>query len=408
MANKQALEPIKPVGGTNFVRRANWLPYGRQSIDDRDVDAVCKVLKSDFLTQGPAIEAFEQKILGLVGAKYAVAFNSATSALHGAYYAAGVTAGDVVLTSPMTFAATANAALYLGAEPLFADIKINNGNIDPESVKARLTPKVKVITGIDFGGHACDVDELRAIAKQANAVFIQDSAHSLGGTYKGKQVGTLADMSIFSFHPVKTIATGEGGMVVTDNPVFAEKLRMFRTHGITKDAAKYQFANEGPWYHEMQELGYNYRMCDIQAALGTSQLDRLPQFVARRRAIAAAYRKLLSGSEWYTCLDEAADVESAYHLFPILVNKQPYAKHRKLIFEHLHSLNVGVQVHYIPVYKHPYYQNHVGNAECPVAEEFYSRVFSLPMFPAMSDDDVVYVVSALAEASRWAETHGDN
>ncbi|MDX2106525.1 MAG: UDP-4-amino-4,6-dideoxy-N-acetyl-beta-L-altrosamine transaminase [Candidatus Melainabacteria bacterium] len=395
--SKLAINGAKPV-------RDSLLPYGRQSINDRDLKHVSEILQSDWLTQGPEIERFEQAVAKYVGVKYAVAYSSGTSALHGAYYAAGLKANEEVLLAPITFAATGNAALYLGATPVFADVEPDTGNIDVKKIEQKITSKTKILVGIDYAGHPCDADELREIADKHNLTFIVDAAHSLGGKYKGKQAGRLADMSILSFHPVKTLTTGEGGMVLTNNAEFYDKLLTFRTHGIEKRADKLVNKDEeqGAWYHEMQELGYNYRITDIQAALGNSQLERLPEFIKRRREIAQIYRQKLATISGIKPLIEKDGVESAYHLFPILVTKAPLAKYRKLVFDALRAENIGVQVHYIPVYRHPYYQSHVvskNKPDCPNADKFYEAEISLPMFPAMTNKDIDDVVAALEKIS---------
>jgi dTDP-4-amino-4,6-dideoxygalactose transaminase len=316
--------------------------------------------------------------------------------LHAAYYATGIGPGDEIVTTAMTFAATSNAALYLGARPKFADIELSTGLIDPSSINHLIGTKTKAIVGVDYAGHPCDMDQLREITCSANITLIVDGAHSLGALYKHRPAGSFADMTILSFHPVKTITTGEGGMVLTNREDFCHKLRLFRTHGIEKDPS--QLASyEGPWCHEMQLLGYNYRLTDIQAALGISQLTRLNDFINKRRQIASFYRKHLQHSQLFSPLEEKSSARSAYHLFPVLVNKNKLD--RKLAVQDLHANNIGVQVHYIPTYKHPYYRQFVNSeqwiSKCPVTEEFYSRVLSLPIFPDMSDDDVASVLAAL-------------
>lgn len=387
-------------GGTPV--RKTLLPYGRQSINEADIERVSKTLKSDWLTQGPEIENFERAVAQFAGVKYAVAYNSGTSALHGAYFAAGLEKDQEVLLAPITFAATGNAALYLGATPVFCDVEPDTGNIDTSKVKEKITARTKILVGIDFAGHPCDADALCKIAREKNLVFIVDAAHSLGGKYKGRPAGSLADMSILSFHPVKSLTTAEGGMVLTNDATYYDRLLKFRTHGIEKSFDKLVNADEdqGAWYHEMQDLGYNYRMTDIQAALGSSQLERLPQFIERRRQIAAQYRQRFATISGITVLSEKEEVESAYHLFPILITKEPTGKYRKLVFEALRAENIGVQVHYIPVYRHPYYQKNVARKPfCPNAEKFYSAEISLPMFPSMTDQDIEDVVEALQKIS---------
>lgn len=384
--------------------RETLLPYGRQSISESDLERVTYILQSDWLTQGPEIEKFENAVAEFTGVNHAVAYSSGTSALHGAYFAAGLMPENEVLLAPITFAATGNAALYLGATPVFCDVEPDTGNIDISKVEAKISKKTKILVGIDFAGHPCDADELREIANKHNLIFIVDAAHSLGGKYKGKPAGSLADMSILSFHPVKSMTTGEGGMVLTNDDNYYDRLMKFRTHGIEKRHDKLVNTDEdqGSWYHEMQELGYNYRITDIQAALGNSQLERLPEFIKRRRQIATEYRKRLATIPGIKTLTEKDYVESAYHLFPILITKEPVASNRKLVFEALRAENIGVQVHYIPVYRHPYYQNNVvaqNKPDCPNADKFYEGEISLPMFPSMTEQDIQDVVTALKKIS---------
>lgn len=387
------------IGGAK-PSRSNWLPYGSQSISEEDICAVVEALRSDWLTQGPIISQFEREVSIKCGAKFAIAFSSGTSALHAAYFAAGIGAGHEIITTGMTFAATANAALYLGAVPKFADIDPSTGNINPSSVAGLITDKTQAVVGVDYGGHPCDIDELKTMAHSQGLTFIVDGAHSLGAFYKDSPVGCLADMTTLSFHPVKTITTGEGGMVLTDREDFAHKLKLFRQHGIEKDPECLSRV-EGPWFHEMQVLGFNYRLTDFQAALGISQLKRLEHFIERRREIASHYREHLKHSKCFICLEEKPYVRSAYHLFPVLVNTDRLE--RKFAVEALHKENIGVQVHYIPTYRHPYYMQRFGDLwieQCPVTENFYSRVFSFPLFPRMSDEDVDSVLNALDKVEK--------
>jgi len=390
------IERLAINGGTPV--RKDWLPYGRQSVTDSDITAVVNVLKSDWLTQGPTIADFEREVAAVAGAKYAVAFSNGTAGLHGAYFSCGIAAGDEIITSGMTFAATANAALYLGAIPRFADIDPNTGNIDPKSVEKLINEKTRAIVGVDYAGHPCQLDELRAIAQKHSLFLIEDAAHALGAEYKGCPVGSISDLSVFSFHPVKAITTAEGGMVTTNDENLAHRLRNFRTHGIEKDPAFLDEAKPGPWYYEIQELGFNYRLTDIQAALGVSQLTRLPQFIERRGSIAKRYLDGLSKIPGVLPLAESAAVKSARHLFPILVQDRQPSKARERLVRSLHAENIGVQVHYIPVYRHPLYMKLFGDAAqrcCPRTEEFYERVLSLPLFPAMTNQDADDVLTAL-------------
>lgn len=370
------------------------LPYSRQTLDAADIAAVVQVLQSDLLTTGPMVDAFERELALRTGARYAVVFNSGTSALHGAYFAAGLGPGDEVITTPITFAATANAALYLGAVPVFADVQPDTINLDPEAVRAKLSERTRVIAPVDFAGHPADLDEIRHIASEAGAVVVEDACHALGAWYKERPVGSIADMTVFSFHPVKAITSGEGGAVVTNNPMYAEKLRLFRNHGITKDPAKMS-RYEGPWSAEMHLLGYNYRLSDIHAALGLSQLRKLECFIARRQTLAQAYDRALAplalqrpGRRPY--------VEHAWHLYTVQLQD---AKQRRRVFDALHAQGIAVQVHYPPVYRHPYYQQRgYGAVRCPRAEEYASRCLSLPLFPGLTDEDIERVVDALARA----------
>lgn len=376
------------------------IPYSRQDIDERDIRAVEKVLRSDFITQGPAIDRFEAAIAKRVGAKYAVAFNSGTAALHAAYFAAGIGAGDEVLVPAITFAATGNAALYLGATPVFVDVHLSSGLIDLSDAEQKVTPRTKMIVAVDYAGRPADLAAARALAKKRGLVLIEDGAQSLGATYKGKPVGTQADMAMFSFHPVKSITTGEGGVIVTDSRAYYEKMLMFRTHGITKDASRLEKKGYGAWYHEMQHLGYNYRITDIQAALGESQLKRLDSFIKKRGAIAKRYETLLR------CIpgiilppsDTAAN-RSAWHLYAIRLASE-IAHRRDEIFAKLRESGIGVQVHYLPVYLHPYYQG-LGYPQglCPNAEAFSFSEISIPIFPKLPLSEQKLVANALRDVA---------
>ena len=369
-----------------------YIPYARQWLDEDDVRAVTEVLVSDWLTTGPKVKEFEEKLARRVGARYAVVLNSGTAALHAAYFAAGVQRGDEIITSPLTFAATANAALYLGARPVFVDIEYDTGNLDPLLIEKAVSTKTRVIAPVDFTGRPAEMDVIMAAAKKHNLVVVEDAAHALGAVYKGKNIGSIADMTIFSFHPVKHITTGEGGAVATDDPVYYQELLKFRSHGITKEQG--QLAElHGDWYYEMQTLGYNYRMTDIQCALGISQLDKLDRFVEKRRRIAGEYRERLAGLTEYLELP-GDNPDASWHLYVIKVKSGP--AERKRLYDYLHTRRIGVQVHYLPVYWHPYYRE-LGYKKglCPRAEEFYSKALSLPIFPKMTREDMDRVCEEL-------------
>ena len=359
-------------------------------IDDEDIEEVVKTLKSPFITQGPKIEEFERGIAKYCGAKYAVAFNSGTSALHGAYFALGLKKGDEMITSPNTFVATANAGLYLGANVKFADIKKETGNIDVSKIKT--TEKTKLITPVHYSGNPADLKEISEID---NVKIIEDGAHALGAMYNGKKIGclTYSEMAMFSFHPVKHITTGEGGIIVTNDENYYERLQLFKSHGITKNNLVNEFP--GDWYYEMQELGFNYRITDIQCALGISQLKKLDSFVKSRRKIAKTYNEIFEDNPYFDVTSEKENRKASYHLYPILL-KDHLIKDKKEIFAKLRANGIGVQVHYIPVYKQPYYQK-LGfkNDLCPVCEEFYKKVFSIPMYPTLTDEDIEFVNETL-------------
>jgi UDP-4-amino-4,6-dideoxy-N-acetyl-beta-L-altrosamine transaminase len=372
---------------------SRFIPYSRQWIDKEDIEAVLNVLGSDFLTQGPKVKEFEDALSKYTGTGYAVAFSSGTTALHAAYFAAGIGPGDEIITSPVTFAATANAALYLGAKPVFVDVEPDTGNINPALIDGAVTKSTKAIVPVHYAGHPADMDEVHEIAKRHKIPVIEDACHALGAQYKGKKIGSISEMSVFSFHPVKPITTGEGGAVCTDDEKHYKKLLMFRAHGVTKD----DFKNEphGGWYYEMQLLGYNYRLTDIQAALGLSQLKKLDGFTQKRRVVAEEYAKLFEGNQYFDVPVERDYARSCWHLYPIRL-KDEYVGRKKSLFEKLRSEGLGVQVHYIPVYLHPYYRS-LGYAEglCPAAEDFYRRELSIPIHQGMEEEDVQYVRDAL-------------
>jgi perosamine synthetase len=374
-----------------------FIPYGRQWVDEEDIQAVVEVLRSDLLTTGPKVEAFERALAEFVGVKEAVAVNSGTAALHAAMYAVGVGPGDEVILPPMTFAATANAVLWQRGTPVFADVAPDTLLLDPARVEEKITPHTKAIVAVDYAGHPCDYDTLRGIATCHGLYLIADACHSLGAAYKGKKVGTLADLSVFSFHPVKQVTTGEGGAVVTEDSEMAKKIRCFRNHGITTDHRLR--SARGTWFYEMRDLGFNYRLSDILCALGVSQLRKLPAWLARRREIAECYDDAFVGSSTVEPLARRPLVEHAYHLYVINLELDRLKESRRTIFEKFWDRGVHVNVHYIPVHLHPYYRRRLstGSGLCPVAEEKYEGLLSLPIFPKMSQKEVGAVVASAHE-----------
>ncbi|WP_020155018.1 UDP-4-amino-4,6-dideoxy-N-acetyl-beta-L-altrosamine transaminase [Caldibacillus debilis] len=375
--------------------RESYLPYGRQWIDEEDIEAVVKALKGDFLTTGPYVSRFERAIADYVGAKYAVAFSNGTAALHGACFAAGIGEGDEVITTPMTFAASANCVLYRGGVPVFADIDEKTYNIDPQSVEEKITERTKAIIPVDFAGQPADLDPILEIAEKHRLVVIEDAAHALGAVYKGRKVGSISDMTMFSFHPVKLITTGEGGIIVTNNEEYYERLLQFRTHGITRDRSR-MAEDHGPWYYEMQFLGYNYRLTDIQAALGLSQLKKIEKFLELRRRYAAMYNDAFKGMDELILPHQPEWAESGWHLYVIRLRPKKLAASRREIFEALQRQNIGVNVHYIPVHYQPYYRKlGYDKGICPKAERVYEEILTLPLFPAMSEQDVRDVIEAV-------------
>jgi UDP-4-amino-4,6-dideoxy-N-acetyl-beta-L-altrosamine transaminase len=374
--------------------RAATLPYGRQSVDEDDVAAVVEALRGDWLTTGPRVAEFERRVGERLGVGHAVAVSSGTAALHAAAFAAGVGPGDEVIVPPLTFAATASCVAYLGGTPVFADVRPDTLTLDPARVRERLTPRTRAIVTVDFAGHPSDLAPLRDLARAAGATLIDDAAHALGATYRGSPVGRQADLTVLSFHPVKHITTGEGGMALTDDARLAERLVRFRNHGITADAAERQARVD--WHYEVVDLGFNYRLTDLQCALGISQLAKLDRFLARRRAIAARYREAFAGLAGLALPAVAPDVEHAWHIFPVLLELARLGADRRTVFAALRAEGIGVNVHYVPVYWHPYYRAR-GYAPglCPVAEDAYERLLTLPIFPAMDDRDVDDVVAAV-------------
>lgn len=364
----------------------SFLSYGCQSISEEDIQAVIETLRSPFLTQGPKIKQFEQTIADYVGAQYAVAFCNGTAALHAACYVAGIGEGDEVITSPITFAASANCVRYMGGEVVFADIDEKTYNINPTEIKKNITSRTKAIIPVDFTGQPADMDAIMDIACKHNLVVIEDGAHSLGAEYKGKKVGTQADMTMFSFHPVKPITTAEGGIIVTNDEEYYRKLQLFRSHGI--ENTEYS-ANQGGWYYEMMDLGYNYRMTDLQAALGLSQVKKLDTFIQQRRDIAAFYTEAFQDVKGIIVPQQLEGTNSGWHLYMLQLN----GISRKFVFEQMRSLNIGVHVHYIPVYWHPYYQQ-LGYERglCPIAEAWYEKALTLPIHPNMTAEALSIIV----------------
>ncbi len=394
-ATPTSQEPLAIDGGSPV--RTTLLPYGHQSIDEEDIQAVVDVLRSDWLTTGPKVGEFEDAFAARVGAKYAVSFSSGTAALHGAAFAAGLKTGDEAITSPMTFAATANCVLYQGARPVFADVCADTLNLDPERAAARITAKTRAILPIAYAGHPADMGAFVALAEQRGLVVIEDACHALGAEYRGQRTGSIAHMSVFSFHPVKHVTTGEGGMVTTDRADYAELLRRFRNHGITSDALQRQAA--GQWHYEMVALGFNYRLTDIACALGLSQMKKLDENLSRRRAIAARYTAALRAIPEVIAPAVRDDVKAAWHLYPIRLDLSRLSADRGQVFKALRAENIGVNVHYIPVHLHPYYREQLGckAGDYPIAEDAYERLLSLPMFHGMSDQDVEGVIAAVGK-----------
>jgi len=376
-----------------MLNKEKTIPYGHQWIDEKDIKEVIKVLKGDWITQGPKVEEFEKAVAKYCGVKYAVAVSSGTAALHAAYTVAGIGQGDEVITTPLTFAATANAVVYCGGKPVFVDVESDTLNINPELVEGLITPKTKAIAPVDFAGRPCDYDEILKIAKENNLLIIEDAAHSLGSEYKGKKVGSFSDMTVLSFHPVKTITTGEGGMVLTNNKEFYERMKTFRQHGIVKKP------EIGKWYYEIENLGYNYRLTDFQSALGISQLKKADKFIKRRRQIVEKYNRAFEGIEEIIIPAEEKYAKSAWHIYVVQFVLERLKAGRKEIFEALQREGIGVQVHYLPVHMHPFYKNNFGYklGDFPIAEKYYERAITLPLFPKMANRDINKVIKVVRE-----------
>jgi UDP-4-amino-4,6-dideoxy-N-acetyl-beta-L-altrosamine transaminase len=377
------------------------LSYSHQCIEQDDIESVLEVLKSDFLTQGPKVKEFEQSLADYCGAKFAVVFSSGTAALHAAYFAADLAENDQIITSPMTFLATANASLFLGAKPTFVDIESDTGNIDTALIERALTEKTKAIVPVHFAGQPAELEKITQIAQKHNLLVIEDACHALGARYKDTTIGDCkySDMTVFSFHPVKSITTGEGGAVVTNNKEFHNKLTMFRHHGVTKDYKNFKNSSENceDWYYEMQYLGYNYRLTDIHAALGISQLKKLDKFIRRRRQIVETYNKAFKDNCFFDLPVEKDHAQSAWHLYPIRL-KDKYKALKADLFAKMHEKGLGVQVHYIPVHIQPYYQQ-LGYEKnlCPNAMNFYEREISIPLYPSMTKEDINHVIQNVTD-----------
>jgi UDP-4-amino-4,6-dideoxy-N-acetyl-beta-L-altrosamine transaminase len=386
-------------GGTRFI------PYSRQTIEADDIEAVITVLKSDCLTQGPAVDEFERKLSEYTNARYAVAMSSGTAALHAAYFAAGIEADSEVITSPITFAATSNAALMLEIKPVFVDVEPDTGNMDTGLIEGAVSSRTKAIVPVHYAGHPVDMSAVHALARRHGLVVIEDACHAIGAEYGNQnaergewlKVGSCmhSDITVFSFHPVKPMTTGEGGAALTNDPEIYQRLKQFRTHGITKE----NFMNEphGEWYYEMQFLGNNYRITDIQAALGASQLKKLDGFTERRRMIVARYNEAFKDNPYFDLPVERPYARPAHHLYPIRL-KDAYKKNKRVVFSRLKEKGLGVQVHYIPVYLQPFYES-LGYKKglCPVAEDFYQSEISVPLYPSMEEEDINSVINQVTE-----------
>ena len=381
-------------------RRTDLLPYGRQWIDDDDVAAVAGVLRSDWLTTGPQVAAFERALASTAGAAHAAAVSSGTAALHAAMHALRVGPGDEVIVPAMTFAASANCVVYQGATPVFADVHSETLLLDPAQAERKITARTRGMVAVDYAGQACEYDALRTIAARHGLWIVADACHALGGSYSGRPVGSLADLSAFSLHPVKPITAGEGGAVTTDDEGLARRVRQFRNHGIALDHR--ERAEQGTWVYEVEELGYNYRLTDMQCALALSQLRKLAEWVARRRAIAQRYDDAFADLPGVRPLAVRPDVGHAYHLYVIQLDSGQLQLDRAGIFAALRAEGIGVNVHYLPVHLHAFYRTRYGTAPgmCPVAEAAYQRILSLPIFPKMSDEDVEAVVQAVHKVAR--------
>jgi len=378
------------------------ISYGHQYIDYADIQAVVDVLRSDYLTCGPKIDEAENKLCEITGAKYAVLISNGTAALHAIMFASGVGSGDEIITTPITFAASANCALYCGAKPVFADINPETYNIDPYDIERKITDKTKAVVAVDFTGQAVEIDRIREICDKHNLIFVEDAAHSLGTKYNGRPVGSLADMTEFSFHPVKTCTAGEGGAITTNDDELYKKLVLFRTHGITRNRDWMDKESEGGWYYQQVDLGYNYRMTDIQAALLSSQLDKLDMFAARRKELVKRYNEAFDAIPEITVQKEIPESDTVRHLYIIQLNLEMLKCSRREVFDALQAEGVGVNVHYIPVYSFPHYQKlDYKMGSCPNAEKLYERIISIPLYYSLTDEQQDKVVEAIRKVINY-------
>jgi perosamine synthetase len=393
-------EVILAVQGGRPVRES-LLPYGHQSIDEDDIRAVIEVLRSDWITTGPKVAEFEEAFAQYVNAECAVSFSSGTAALHGATFAAGLGPDNDAITTPLTFCATANCILYQGGKPIFADVCSDTLNIDPDEISRRLTARTRAILPVNYAGHPADLGPILELANQHHLIVIEDACHALGAEYRGRRLGNTSHMTVFSFHPVKHVTTGEGGMVTTNDTELARRLRMFRNHGIDSGARQRQA--EGQWYYEMILLGYNYRLTDIGCALGLSQLRKVDVNLARRREIAARYTEAFQNIPGVVSPTVRTDVKPAWHLYPIRLDLDRLRTDRTEVFRSLRAEGLGINVHYIPLHLHPYYRERFGfrGGEYPVTERAYERLISLPMFHGMSDRDVEDVIHAVEKVATY-------
>lgn len=382
-----------------------FLGYGHQDVNEDDIAAVVETLRSDYLTCGPATEAFEEALKKATHAQFATAVSNGTAALHVACLAAGIKPGDEVIVSPITFAASANCILYCGAKPVFADIDPKTWNISPDSIREKITPKTKAIIAVDFGGVHVDSDAIRDICNEYNLIFIEDAAHSIGTVYNGCPVGSIADITTLSFHPVKTVTTGEGGAVTTNDPELAERILLFAKHGITRDTSLMKHPDEGSWYYEQLELGYNYRISDIEASLGVSQMKRLPEFTNRRQELVAFYNHEFSQVPEVSFQYDPTPEDTTRHLYVLRFDVDVLGKDRRFIFEALRAENIGVNVHYLPIYRLPYYANLGYDPKCcPEANKYYNECVTLPLHCCLSDEDAQHIVDAVKKVIAYCKS----